>query len=682
MVDTSGIADSNGLTSVSYSYQWYSDSLKTVYIVRDETRFELTSSHAGKKFQVRVAFTDDAGHEETLWSAATAAVAESTTGQQQSERANQAPTFDANLETTLSLPENSPAGTNVGSAITATDPDAVDTLTYSLSGTDAESFDIGSSTGQITTKTGVTYDYETKNSYSLTVTASDGKGLSASTPVTVNLTDVAECRTQAGTLSGSAGFSSNWEDADCRAHHQDSRARYFHFTLTGQTDVTVTLSSGALYVSGDTRTDWGATPKGTYEHRINVRTNNGKLLHNGSTGTATLALPAGTYTVEAAQTADSGETFTLEIGLPEPEKTTPETPANTVPSFGAGVATTLAVDENSPAGTNVGDAITATDPDEGDTLTYSLTGTDSASFAIDSSTGQITTIATSSSIDNASQAVTIVGVTYDYETKASYSLTVDVSDGNGGTASTPVTVNLNNVNEAPSFADDVETTLSVDENSAAGTSVGDPITATDPDTGDTLTYSLTGTDVASFSIDSAGQITTVSGVTYDYEADSSYSLTVTATDAKGLSDSIDVTVNLTDVAEPTAVTACRTTTGALSATAVYAGKWDDAACKAHHEDSRARYIHFTVATGGQVTIKLSAGTLYVSKGTPNNGWGAAPKGTYEHRREVRRANGKLLHDGNHANSNTVTLSLAAGHTYTVEAAGASGGTFTVSIAPQ
>ena len=47
-----------------------------------------------------------------------------------------------------------------------------------------------------------------------------------------------------------------------------------------------------------------------------------------------------------------------------------------------------------------------------------------------------------------------------------------------------------------------------------------------------------------------------------------------------LSDSTPVTVNLTDVG--TAVTACTTDLGALSAVAEYAGKWDAADCKAHH----------------------------------------------------------------------------------------------------
>ena len=90
--------------------------------------------------------------------------------------------------------------------------------------------------------------------------------------------------------------------------------------------------------------------------------------------------------------------------------------------------------ENSGGGVNVGAPITATDQDEGDTVTYTLGGTDAASFAIDASTGQIATIA---------------GVTYDYETKATYALTVTAADGNGGTVGTPVTVSLTDVDETP-----------------------------------------------------------------------------------------------------------------------------------------------------------------------------------------------------------------------------------------
>ena len=43
-------------------------------------------------------------------------------------------------------------------------------------------------------------------------------------------------------------------------------------------------------------------------------------------------------------------------------------------------------------------------------------------------------------------------------------------------------------NEPPSFADDAPMTLSVQENTPAGENIGDPFTATDTDSGDTLTY--------------------------------------------------------------------------------------------------------------------------------------------------------------------------------------------------
>ena len=59
------------------------------------------------------------------------------------------------------------AGVNVGSSVTATDPDDGDALNYTLSGADASSFEIDGSTGQITTHSGVTYDYESESADSL-----------------------------------------------------------------------------------------------------------------------------------------------------------------------------------------------------------------------------------------------------------------------------------------------------------------------------------------------------------------------------------------------------------------------------------------------------------------------------------------------------------------------------------
>ena len=145
--------------------------------------------------------------------------------------------------------------------------------------------------------------------------------------------------------------------------------------------------------------------------------------------------------------------------------------ANITPVFTDGTSTTRSIAENTAAGTNIGTPIAATDADN-DTLTYSLNGTDAASFSIVSTTGQLQTSAA-----------------LDYETQTSYSVTVSVSDDNGGSDSITVTIDITDVSEKPVFAPG-GVILTVAENTASGTNIGDPFQATDPDSEDTLTYSL------------------------------------------------------------------------------------------------------------------------------------------------------------------------------------------------
>ena len=71
--NTSGIADADGLSSVQYEYQWLADD-SDIAGASDST-YTLTDSEEGKAIKVEVSFTDDADNEETLTSAATAAVA-------------------------------------------------------------------------------------------------------------------------------------------------------------------------------------------------------------------------------------------------------------------------------------------------------------------------------------------------------------------------------------------------------------------------------------------------------------------------------------------------------------------------------------------------------------------------------------------------------------------------------
>ena len=113
-------------------------------------------------------------------------------------------------------------------------------------------------------------------------------------------------------------------------------------------------------------------------------------------------------------------------------------------------------------------------------------------------------------------------------------------------------------NNDPYFIDDT-LTLTVAENTPVGQNVGRAVTATDPDH-DTLTYSLSGTDVAYFDIAPAtGQITVGSGATLNYESGAtSYTVIVSVHDGSpdsAIDDSIDVTINVADANDaPEAVT--------------------------------------------------------------------------------------------------------------------------------
>ena len=213
-----------------------------------------------------------------------------------------------------------------------------------------------------------------------------------------------------------------------------------------------------------------------------------------------------------------------------------EGPSNNAPVFTDGSSTTRSVSEDAEIGVDIGSPITATDAD-GETITYTLGGTDASVFSIDSTTGQLHT-----------------NTALDYETKSSYTVTITASDG---TAETTITVAINVVevtesvveateNRAPVFTAGSSTTRSVLEGTGSGIAIGSAISATDAD-GDTLTYTLGGTDASSFSIVStSGQLQTNAAL--HYETKPSYSVTITVSDGS-LTDSITVTINVTDVSD-------------------------------------------------------------------------------------------------------------------------------------
>ena len=102
-------------------------------------------------------------------------------------------------------------------------------------------------------------------------------------------------------------------------------------------------------------------------------------------------------------------------------------------------------------------------------------------------------------------------------------------------------------NTAPDFAD-LSTTREIAENSPHRATVGRPVTASDADSGDRLTYAISGSDL--FTIDGAdGQIRVAEDADLNHEGVTPHEVTVTAKDPSEASDSIDVTISVTNVNE-------------------------------------------------------------------------------------------------------------------------------------
>jgi len=446
---------------------------------------------------------------------------------------------------------------------------ATDSFTYALSGTDADSFEVVD--GQLKLKDSVSANYESQNSYSVTVTATDTGGLTASQTFTVTVSNVNDAPTLANAIAD-------------QSVDEDSA---FSFTVPADTfndedgdtlTYTVTLSNGSAlpsWLSFDTATQtFTGTPLNGDVGSISVtvtatdaagvavsdifaiavaNTNDAptaialsslgvpEKIDGAVVGTLTttdvdvddthtytvsddrfevvdgqLKLKAGntveyateaTITITVTTTDAAGESFDQEFTL-------------TVGSIQIS-ATTFA--ENA-AGVVIGD-LSMTDPDFTTNVTYTLSGDDADSFEVVNS-----------------QLKLKDSVSADFETKNSYSITITATDDAGHETTLTYSLQVTDINETPTAI--ALSATAIDEN-AAGAVIGD-LTTSDVDAGDTHTYTLSGTDAESFEVVN-GQLKLKDSVTADYETQSSYSVTVTATDSGSLTTTQDFTVNVNNL---------------------------------------------------------------------------------------------------------------------------------------
>ena len=501
-----------------------------------------------------------------------------------STNANQAPVITNKTPSERQVDENSRTGTTVGDAFTATDANAEDTLTWSLSGTHASLFSIDD--GQI--KVNDVLDHEAAGTRSMTVNVSDGAA-SDSVAVLVTVIDVNEAPGKPdppnATASTKTSLTMSWTAPANTGRPAITAYAVQYRELTDPTWRSHTHSN----------TETSAMITGLAEHT--------------------------TYQVQVKAWNDEGGSAWSDPGTGRTEENAAPVIGNKPPD-GA-----LSVNENTSETLYT---FQASDPD-GDTITWTLSGTDDESFTI--------------SQDAAGDGVLVPAseTTFDVETKDRYSFTVRASDG-ALSDSVTITLSVADVDEppdapdAPSVSGASKTSLAVswdapvntgrppindydvqyrqgtsgnwtahahngdgtnttiaglEENASyevqvmakndEGTSDWSPsgtgrteenaapvitnkppngalsveenttgtlytFEASDAD-GDTITWTLSGTDQASFTISrnvaGNGVLAPASGTTLDFEGKASYSFTVRASDG-ALSDSVAITLSVTD----------------------------------------------------------------------------------------------------------------------------------------
>ena len=421
----------------------------------------------------------------------------------------QLPTFSSSTAT-RSIAENSPTGTEIGDPVTADNfNSSIDRYRLSTDTTDSpdtDSFDIDSATGQLKTKAAL--DYETKTSYTVVIIVERNQGgtwteatSGSSVTATISVTDVP------------VRFINDEGQIITRAYR--SVPENVPLNTKIGTPLVVQDPDGVTFVITDPFTN-------THHASFNID-NNGQLTTDIPLNYETKSEYK--FKIRALGTGQSHLLDFIIVNVLDVN----EGP----PAFTEGESTTRSVIEGTPAGVAIGDPVEAEDIDTDATVSYSLSGTDANAFRIDPMTGQLLTFAS-----------------LDYETENRYQVTVTASDGE---LESEIEVTINVEDLVPTFIEEDPATREIAENTARGVNIGDPVTATGPDVGYTLTYALEShtdapDDYKAFDIDSMnGQLITKAAL--NYEAKSAYTVTVSVSDGNHPADTITVNISVQDQTE-------------------------------------------------------------------------------------------------------------------------------------
>ncbi len=356
-------------------------------------------------------------------------------------------------------------------------------LTYNITGGTAQGlFTINPSTGEIALNaTGASsLDYESISSYTLTVSADDGKIINNITnqTITINLLneddEAPAITSNGGGAAAIINMNENTTDVTTVTADDVDTIGDLLYTISGGVD------AASFIITSEGKLSFVSAPD--YEikkyYQVNIEVSDGVRRDSQS----------------------------IEVHILDVNEYAPVINSNS----GRDIAS-IPVNEN----TIVVTTVIATDGDTEDTIIYEIVGgADFGSFIINSSTGELTFLTPP-----------------DYETKSEYSVVIRASDGTKEDFQS-LFVNIINIDEtAPVITSDGggdSALISINENTTAVTT----ITATDTELLGILTYSITGgLDRTVFQIDeTSGELTFITAP--DYEAKSDYEVIIGVSDGE------------------------------------------------------------------------------------------------------------------------------------------------------
>ena len=560
-----------------------SDSM--VQSIAQRVKFESTSEDppASKTLTVKTTNLNNAGAEQTGTATATINFT----------KLNDAPSITSS--NTASIDENLPITTVVYDG-NATDVDSSDTITFSISGTDAALFTVDSNNGEVKLKTSA--DFETKNSYSFNIVATDnGAGtLSTSKAVTLsvnNLNDPPSITSGAtGTIAENSSISTIAYDA--QAIDPDGNSITFSITGTDASLFTIDSDDGEVRLKNSANfeiknsysinvvaTDNGSTPaNSTKAITINVNDQNDNPAVVNDTAITTLNTAKNNIAVLANDSDEDGDTLNIQsISYSGAgNATTNGTIINYTPPTGVATLTETItyVSSDGNGGTSngtltmkvvtpliqgpsnsAGSETSAVTKNENITAVTNLTANVPVTWSINSGLD-----GDKFNLDAGGNLTFKVAPNFEIPTDAdnnnTYQVEVKAVEGGGFFSTQIITVTIQNVNEAPPVIDTTNLTGSVSENNSISEVIYD-VTATDADVNDVLTFSVSGTDASLVTIDSDdGEVRLKSSA--DFENKNSYNFKVIATDPDGSQATESITVNVTNANDQPVVTSSSTAT--------------------------------------------------------------------------------------------------------------------------